>query len=59
MKRHSSGRAYLNFAGLGEEGEELVRTSVGAANYERLAALKTRYDPSNLFQLNQNIKPGV
>ncbi len=57
MKHHSNGRAYLNFAGLGEEGEELVRTSYGAANYERLAALKTKYDPTNLFRLNQNIKP--
>ena len=57
MKRHSNGRAYLNFAGLGEEGEELVSTSYGAANYERLVALKTRYDQTNLFRLNQNIKP--
>jgi FAD/FMN-containing dehydrogenase len=57
MKHHSKGRAYLNFAGFGEEGEELVRTSYGAANYERLAALKTKYDPTNLFRLNQNIKP--
>jgi FAD/FMN-containing dehydrogenase len=57
MKHRSNGRAYLNFAGLGEEGEELVRTSYGAANYERLAALKGKYDPTNLFRLNQNIKP--
>ena len=34
MKHRSNGRAYLNFAGLGEEGEELVRTSYGAANYD-------------------------
>jgi FAD/FMN-containing dehydrogenase len=57
MKHHSKGRAYLNFAGLGEEGEELVRRSYGAANYERLAALKAQYDPGNLFRLNQNIRP--
>jgi FAD/FMN-containing dehydrogenase len=57
MKHYSNGRAYLNFAGLGEEGQELVRTSYGAANYERLVALKTKYDPTNLFQLNQNIEP--
>jgi len=56
-KHHSNGRAYLNFAGLGEEGEQLVRTSYGDANYRRLAALKTQYDPTNLFRLNQNIKP--
>jgi FAD/FMN-containing dehydrogenase len=57
MKHHSNGRAYLNFAGLGEEGEELVRTSYGAANYGRLVALKRTYDRDNLFHLNQNIKP--
>ncbi len=59
MKRHSGGRAYLNFAGLGEEGEELVRKSYGTANYERLVALKGKYDPTNLFRLNQNIKPAA
>jgi FAD/FMN-containing dehydrogenase len=59
MKHHSDGRAYLNFAGLGEEGEELLRTSYGAANYERLVALKTKVDPNNLFRLNQNIKPNT
>jgi len=57
MKHHSNGRAYLNFAGLGEEGEDLVRTSYGASNYERLVALKNRYDPGNLFSFNQNIRP--
>jgi FAD/FMN-containing dehydrogenase len=59
MKHYSDGRAYLNFAGLGEEGEELVRTSHGAANYDRLVEIKTQYDPSNLFRLNQNIKPRI
>ncbi len=57
MKHYSNGRAYLNFAGLGEEGEELVRTSYGAENYDRLVEIKTQYDPANLFRLNQNIKP--
>jgi FAD/FMN-containing dehydrogenase len=57
MKHHSNGRAYLNFAGLGEEGEDLVRTSYGASNYERLVALKRQYDPGNLFSFNQNIRP--
>ena len=59
MKHHSDGRAYLNFAGLGEEGEELVRTSYGATNFDRLVELKSQYDPSNLFRLNQNIKPRI
>ncbi|HEX6556488.1 MAG TPA: FAD-binding oxidoreductase [Ktedonobacteraceae bacterium] len=47
---------YSNF--LGDEGEEQVRASYGV-NYERLVALKNQYDPTNLFHLNQNIKPMV
>jgi FAD/FMN-containing dehydrogenase len=34
-----------------------VRAAYGAATYERLVALKNRYDPTNLFRLNQNITP--
>ena len=45
---------YSNF--LGDEGDEQIRSSYGT-NYERLVALKNRYDPTNFFQLNQNIKP--
>lgn len=45
---------YSNF--LGDEGEEQVRASYGV-NYERLVALKNRYDPTNFFQFNQNIEP--
>jgi len=55
----SSGGLYLNFPGFGEEGEQLVRASVGAANYERLAALKNKYDPTNLFNMNLNVKPSA
>ena len=45
-----------NFAGLGEEKDDLVRAGYGA-NYERLAQLKTKYDPENLFRMNLNIAP--
>lgn len=45
---------YVN--NLGDEGDERVREAYGP-NYDRLAALKTRYDPTNLFRHNQNIKP--
>ena len=34
-----------------------VKAAYPAAKYERLVALKTKYDPTNLFRLNQNIKP--
>jgi hypothetical protein len=56
MERYSNGASYLNFPGFGEEGDSLVRSAYGA-NYERLVALKNRYDPGNLFRMNQNIKP--
>jgi FAD/FMN-containing dehydrogenase len=41
-----------------EEGELRVREAYGA-NYNRLAALKKKYDPTNLFRLNSNIKPAA
>jgi len=56
MERHSTGGVYLNFPGLGEDQEALVRAGYGV-NYERLAALKAKYDPTNLFRMNINITP--
>jgi hypothetical protein len=50
----SDGIRYLNFAGFQEEGQAMMKTAFGD-KYERLAALKKQYDPSNLFRLNQNI----
>jgi hypothetical protein len=47
---------YVNF--LMDEGEERIRAAYGAAKWDRLKALKRRYDPDNLFRLNQNIPPG-
>jgi len=55
VRPHSTGRVYVNF--LGEEGQDRVRTAYGAAKYERLRALKRRYDPTNFFRMNQNIVP--
>ncbi len=49
-----SGRAYVNY--LSQEGAERVREAYGP-NFERLAALKKKYDPTNFFRLNQNIPP--
>jgi len=52
------GRIYLNFAGLGEGNEDLVRRSYGA-NFDKLAAIKRKHDPDNAFRFNQNIRPAV
>lgn len=56
MRRFGQGGVYLNFAGLGEEKESLVHAAYGV-NFNRLVVLKTKYDPTNLFRMNQNIKP--
>ena len=55
VRPHSTGRVYVNF--LGQEGEDRVRTAYGAEKYERLRALKRKYDPTNFFRMNQNIVP--
>jgi FAD/FMN-containing dehydrogenase len=46
---------YVSF--LMEEGEDRIREAYGATKYDRLRALKRKYDPANFFQLNQNIPP--
>jgi FAD/FMN-containing dehydrogenase len=56
MARHSTGGLYLNFPGLGEEKEELVKAGYGA-NYDRLRKLKAKYDPTNFFRMNLNVPP--
>ena len=57
MQRHSTGRMYLNFPGLGE-GQSLVRDAYGAEIYAKLQKIKQKYDPGNVFRMNQNILPG-
>lgn len=54
MAPHLSDGVYVNF--LGREGEGRVRAAFGR-NYDRLADLKRRYDPGNVFRVNQNVKP--
>ena len=51
----SSGAAYMNALG-DDESAQAVCDAYGA-NYPRLAALKSKFDPNNLFRLNQNIRP--
>jgi len=58
LEPHAAGGAYLNFPGFLEEGQDLVRASHGS-NYARLAALKARLDPENLFRRNANIEPAT
>ena len=48
---------YVNF--LGSEGEDRIRDAYGSATYARLARLKRRLDPDNIFHLNQNIRPAA
>ena len=47
--------AYVNF--INDEGPSAVRDAYPPATWERLAAVKARYDPTNLFRGNQNIPP--
>ncbi len=47
---------YVNF--MWDESEDQLRAAYGAAKYDRLKALKQKYDPANVFRLNQNIRPG-
>ena len=51
---YSMGGSYVNF--MMEEGQERVQATYGP-NYARLAEIKAKYDPENVFHVNQNIKP--
>ncbi len=51
---YSAGGAYVNF--MMDEGEDRIRATYGK-NYNRLARIKKRYDPTNFFHVNQNIRP--
>ena len=53
---YSAGGAYVNM--IMDEGEDQVKAAY-RENYARLAQIKARYDPANLFHVNQNIKPGA
>ena len=52
---YSTGGAYINFL-MGDEGEGRVRATYGG-NFDRLASIKQKYDPDNLFRVNHNISP--
>lgn len=56
MQPYSTGGVYAN--NLGDEGDERVRAAFGD-NYVRLSEIKRQYDPTNLFRLNQNVRPAA
>jgi len=55
--RQGESEAYVGF--LGDEGQARVRDAYPGSTWDRLAAIKRRYDPANLFRLNQNIPPAI
>lgn len=55
MQPFASGEVYVNYET--DQGVERVKTAYGPTTYARLVALKSKYDPTNLFRLNQNIEP--
>ena len=57
MHSFASGGVYVN--SLEDEGEDRVKAAYNASAYQTLVAVKNKYDPTNLFRLNQNIKPTV
>jgi Berberine and berberine like len=54
-KHNPHGGGYINFM-MADESEARVRAAYGA-NYERLVAVKRKFDPTNLFRVNHNIRP--
>jgi FAD/FMN-containing dehydrogenase len=58
MQPYSAGGVYVNYLGRDADEEvDRIKAAYGSNKYERLVALKKKYDPTNLFRLNQNIKP--
>lgn len=55
MKAHSTGKVYVNF--IADEGERRVEDAYTTRTFKKLRGIKAKYDPSNLFRMNQNIRP--
>ena len=56
VKSFTNGRVYVNYIGAGEPSDR-VRAAFGERKFAELVAVKNKYDPSNLFRINQNIPP--
>ncbi len=59
MQPFSDGGVYSNYVEGGMEGADRIRAAYGSETYDRLAALKKKYDPENFFRVNQNIAPSA
>ena len=57
MKPWATGGVYLNY--IGDEGEARIANSFGAEKMARLRSIKAKWDPSNIFRHNQNIRPAA
>jgi FAD/FMN-containing dehydrogenase len=56
-KPFTTGRVYVNYIGAGEAADR-VRAAFSPEKFARLSSVKRKYDPTNLFRINQNIPPG-
>jgi FAD/FMN-containing dehydrogenase len=59
MAPWSTGKAYTNFLAARDTAPERVRDAYDDADYDRLVAIKTAYDPTNMFRINHNIPPAT
>ena len=57
LASHATGSAYSNF--MADAGNEAVRAAWGPGKYDRLVAVKDKYDPANRFRFNHNIRPAI
>lgn len=57
LQPHSTGAVYLNFMGHEEKDADAFVSAAYGANYDRLVQTKTKYDPMNMFRMNQNVRP--
>jgi FAD/FMN-containing dehydrogenase len=57
IERYANGGVYLNF--IGSEGQDRIQAAYGPQKYARLAGIKARFDPENVFRGNQNIEPAA